>query len=283
MDPKEIDDDYAVVRALNGRSGLIDVLFDPADLYTRPVSIPAKARGDAIAILSLDLARSAPFDVEAVFWSVSPWRRAGSELHAEQYVAKRARLAELAAALERAGAELRTAGPLPEGSSDPFWDRRGETDRVVRGWGWATAGAALATCCLLTFAGLKEWRSLGEDLALLEAEAAALRDHAVSLRELQQTLGDDAGNAREILAALNADRGRALLLAQLTETLPNSVWISELHVSGTEVRLSGMSQEPAATLIRLIEMTPWAAETTLSHPGGAARFDLKFQLNEADG
>ncbi len=83
---------------------------------------------------------------------------------------------------------------------------------------------------------------------------------------------------------LFSDQARRLrLLTDLTETLPDTVWISELSISGDQLVLSGFTSGEVTEVITQVQSLPWAFNVQLN---GAISYDSysgqnRFELGTA--
>ena len=270
--------------ALEGaRNRAVDVRFDRSVLLSRAVEIPSKAAGDADAILELEITRAAPFGQTDVVWSATKWIRDGGWLKAEQYLLKSKIIDRVETSLQALGCELISAAPDVPFVRKPFLDGSGRGGGATRFWMWATVIVWLVVASVL---GASLWREAtlqAEEVERLEAIATDLRDQAVALRR-QADAGLVEQDDAVVLEQLALTRGRLNILAELTELLPDTVWVNELSIREGTVVLSGFASGSSADLVREIELQEWARGTRLTSPvsrsgaNGRERFQLQFEL-----
>lgn len=267
--------------ALAGRGGAaVDVLLAPGLFLRRSLALPGVARRDLAGAVAIQMRQSMPNLAEGLVWRHIP-----TEGGAEVFVLKEARLAELR---RDAGAGLRRV-VIDGVDSQPLIDARATTDAPERFWNRAAPLAAL-TLMLAVFGG-QGWRlyQLNSELAEETARLAILRDTAATARTEAEARAAT-GTARLADAArLARDNRRLPLLADLTRTLGDDVWISSFALEGGSLRLSGFSLGEMAPVIASLRALPWVAAVdldgavTLDDAGGARRFLLTLQLADGGG
>lgn len=275
------DEPTRAALALAGRRGAaVDVLLAPGLFLRRSVSLPGVARRDLAGAVAIQLRQSMPNQAEGLVW-----RHVPVEGGAEVYVIKEARLTEL---LCDAGASLRRV--VIDGlDCPPLIDARATTDAPERFWNRAAPLAVLAL--VVAVLGAQGWRlhQVNTDLAAENARLATLRDNAAAARTDAEARAAT-GTARLADAArLARDNRRLPLLADLTRTLGDDVWISNFALDGDSLRLSGFSGGEMAPVIAALRGLPWVTAVdldgavTLDDAGGARRFLLTLQLSDGGG
>ncbi len=252
--------------ALDGaaaRRGPVVLSLAAPTVLAREVSLPLAAEQGLQTAIRFEMDRLTPFRPDDLFWDCRILRRdrVRGVLLVDLAVVPKATVAPLLAALRRAGlAPVALEGRLPDGrlrriplaQADPA--RAARARRLV----WL-AGAA---CAALTLAALAT-PLLRQSLALQEAEdrIAALRPRMAAVDALRRRLAGDAGAP----AAARAHAGDTLLvLAMLTDLLPDDTFLSMLSLQHGRLRLEGES----AAATRLIGAL--AAESHIRNPGFAA-------------
>ncbi len=262
------------------RGGAVDVLLAPGLFLRRSVALPGVARRDLAGAVAIQMRQSMPGQAEGLVW-----RHVPVDGGAEVYVIKEARLTEL---LRDAGTNLRRV--VIDGlDCPPLIDARTHTDAPERFWNRAAPLAALAL--VLAVLGAQGWRlyQVNADLAAETTRLATLRDSAAAARAEAEARAAT-GTARLADAArLAQDNRRLPLLADLTRTLGDDVWISSFALEGDSLRLSGFSGGEMAPVVAALRGLPWVAAVdldgavTLDDAGGARRFLLNLRLAEGGG
>lgn len=269
-----------------GQGGVVDVTWPADAALVRRHDLPAAARGRVASILELDLARATPLRREEIEWRFDVRRRPEGGLAVRQYILKRADIDAFAAALRRAGLALRRlelAGP--DGAPlAPFVDRARALARPARLWRWTNAALLAACLGLAVYLAAAPHFARRAELTALRAETDALRTRAVALR---QTVEQAAARreATEALKRVFAETPPTIeVLRELTLRLPDSVWLSELHVSDRDARFSGFVQGSAAELVialgdsALLVNPRLTGPVSISPSDGAERFEIAADL-----
>ena len=89
--------------------------------------------------------------------------------------------------------------------------------------------------------------------------------------------------------ALFAGQARRLgLLTDLTNLLPDSVWVSELSITGDQMILSGFAEGDVAATIAQLQQLPWAKSVQMNGPisydsySGQNRFEVGLTLSSPE-
>ena len=78
------------------------------------------------------------------------------------------------------------------------------------------------------------------------------------------------------IEAFADDYHRLGLLLDLTEVLPDDVWISDLSVSGAQLRFSGFASGEVSAVVEAIRQLDWALDVDLDGP---VFFDTRDRRN----
>ncbi|ABI77347.1 pilN family protein [Hyphomonas neptunium ATCC 15444] len=138
---------------------------------------------------------------------------------------------------------------------------------------WTIALLALIGSLTLALAGLGH--GLSEAAKLAETREAALRSELLQRREAEREIG-----ALGALAALKPEArtppARLEMLARLNEHTPQTAWWTGMDMTGTEIRLTGLSDNAAAVLTALTSAFPDQTvrfeETVADTPEGKQKF-----------
>jgi general secretion pathway protein L len=227
----------------------------------RTLSLPLAAEPQLQAALRHEIDRQTPFNAEQVVYAAQVVSRhpAEGQLRAELAVVPKATLDAVLAALgplaerlsgldiddvaHRAG-RRRNLLPLPQ--------RLPRSDRDSRVRLALAAAAALA----LLFAGFVTLGNRERALAGLETHRDAAYDTARQARALRQQL-EGAASAANFLAEQRQKRPTMLeLLDDLTQRLPDDVYVQRLSVEQGRVTISGAARS-AGTIIPTLQASPY--------------------------
>ena len=91
------------------------------------------------------------------------------------------------------------------------------------------------------------------------------------------------------LARFAQQSRRLVQLVDLTEALPDAVWISELSMTKDQMTLSGFTSQDVAELVKILQGLSWAQEVQLNGAvtfdsySGQNRFDISLRLAGGEG
>jgi general secretion pathway protein L len=254
------------LRAVFAASRAPAILVLPAPPLIRGVELPLAAETSLDRVLRYEMDRLTPFAAQDVFFShrIVGRDRARSVLHCELIVVPKAAVGSLLHRLSLAGvtpSALEAAGPdgttcrIPMIPSDP---RRLARERLA----WRCAVAGCAAMAAATVALPLARQSLA--LAAAEDRIAELRPQVEQADMLRQRIAAGSAGSLHIAAARQLAAEPLMVLAALTDTLPDDTWLSGLSLHERHLVLEGHS----AAATRLIAAL--ASEPLLHNPSFAA-------------
>jgi general secretion pathway protein L len=237
----------------DGRPRAILLRIDPSDVLEKHLVLPAAAERELARLLAYEMDRETPFSPEEVWWD---WRiahrdRQHGRLHVALLLAPKAPLADLIAALGRAGLEP-TAIEAGPGDGEGAQRRQILLDPGAgRRFGWNGAGRPLGVACALLAVAAVALPFLLQSLALGRAESrlARLGPQADRAQQLRRQIGaasvDGEAGSREALE----------VLAAATDVFPDDTYLTELSLRRHRLTVSGQSAD-AAKLIAAMTANP---------------------------
>lgn len=268
----------------------VKLRLDLQSCLVRQLDIPRSARADAQRIADLDLERATPFRAGDVFTHLAGEPRPGSgpTLAFTHTLVKASVLAPVLDKIARSGGVVTATECVDRASgrvlpvdflapSNGLQSGRTRGQRFGSGLLMATA-AGLGLAVLFVSAVRHE-----QALSGLQADTQAMRERLdkLSTADPQQSAEVAAAHA---LTRMKAERIPAVnVLEELSRTLPDTAWISELRLSRDRVDLAGYGR-PAAALPPLLETSPLVAKAALTAPiitdgeAGKDRFSLRLTL-----
>lgn len=267
------------------RRGRLDagLTLPGAMIGQQTIRLPAAAARELDRVLGFEIDRLTPFQRDEIYFAgrITDTDRAQGTIGVELAYAPRAQVDPYLTQLREAGLAPAWASPDAEDGT-----RRLNLlpHRPSRRW---TPGRVLAACLLLTVLGLAGalWlRAEGvraERIASLEAEIAGLR------RDLLAEAGDAPSPTAQAAAAAYEAKTAAvpviLLLADLTDLLPDGTALATLEYDEDLLRLSGESDDPAR-LIGIFEAAEGFQDPAFDAPitrdgaGGRSTFLLSVRV-----
>lgn len=260
----------------------ISLVVPASVLLSQEFTLPRAARARARAIIALRLRQTLPRQAAGLRWVIvtEAADRAGARYTV--YVAKEDHLEHLRRLAAEGGVDLRSVVVDRQGAPALFTEGMGS--KAQRGWAMAAAMVVILAS-LWPRVGLEiaAWRLAGVNDAI-EAENQALRQQAVELRAGVSVAEEQGARLKQDLAALNGGRDRLGVLVGMTKGLPDSIWISELTISGANVNLAGFASADAKTLVEMFQSLPMAQTVRLDGPiipdptGNQVRFQAAITL-----
>jgi general secretion pathway protein L len=254
------------LRAVCGAGRIPAILVLPAPPLIRSVELPLAAESSLDRVLRYEMDRLTPFAAEDVFFAhrVTGRDRARAILCCELIVVPKAAVQALLDRLAPAGvapSALEAAGPggavwrIPMVPAEPG---RVARERVA----WRLAVAACAAMAAATVAVPVLRQSLA--LAAAEDRMAELRPLVEQAEMLRQRIAAGSAGSGRIAAARRQAAEPLMIMAALTDILPDDTWLDGLSLRERHLVLEGHS----AAATRLIAAL--ANEALLHNPSFAA-------------
>ena len=249
--------------------GPLNVSLDPALALLRRIDLPSAAVSKSDTAIGLQLRQTLPAQGQGLVWRSVAIRRERDTTEYAVYILKQSVLDSLLADLRNLGGRVERVSLDVTGLST-FWERRPISIQAAKNW---LAFSVLTTvlAAVASIIGLAADRSALLDLTSTRAEQVA------ELEKRRDALTASAGESEKSAAAVLNDIAtfavqsrRLQLLTDLTDVLPDTVWVSELSFSGDRLVFSGFTSSEVTTVINQLQKLPWAREVQLN---GAISFD----------
>lgn len=277
----EVDSGWEAV--CTGRQ--VIVLLHPAHVMRLTLTLPRSARGDLRAAVRYRMAVEAPVDESALYFDVGDITGAPArdEIRVEVALCKRALVAELEAAIERAKARACVVGFSPAGSTSPKFKfhasrgmQRSRSATRINRWLFISAACIVLTAGPALFAHAS-WLGVR---AQSEIEARrAKQGNVIQLAEVNARIIA----IREQLAQAQRSSGALRVMEDIATHLPKQAWISRMEYESGRLKLSGYAADPAATaraLEQAASLTSVKLESVSRPDGGADGVSVpQFALN----
>jgi Tfp pilus assembly protein PilN len=266
---------------LKNTRGPIAVILDPSVALVRHVELPKAASSKADSAIRLQLRQSLPSQAQGLIWRSMVLRRDPDKIEYGVYILKQRFLDDLLADLSGLGDQIESIR-LDVNGLEPIWERRPASALAAKNWlGFSALSVVLAG--VIAVIGLAFDRSALLDLVSTRTQ------HVAELQERRDTLQAKAGEgekaaaeALQDMAIFSAQARRLQVLADLTAALPDSVWVSELSISGNRLVLAGFTSAEVTDVIKWVQGLPWAKGVELNGPisfdsySGQSRFEIGF-------
>lgn len=258
--------------------------------FVRHAELPAAAADHADRFLELDLERATPFRGQDVYTAhvIDPLRSSTGTLGVTQFIVRRSSIDSVLADMRATGVEIagidcwsedgKTALPVNFIPREPGATPSNPVARVNR----MLAAAGLALLILAGYMGLDAHERALAELSRQTAEARGTSEEA---RRRSLSAEAAAEDARAVTALRAAEMPMVEVLDHVTRLLPDTVWLSDLRVEGSEIEVTGEATT-AAPLLALVENSEIFDEASFSspinrEPGGKERFSLRAKLAPA--
>lgn len=272
--------DYERMKAVRGT---MRIVLDPTLALVRHVDLPKAAAAKAESAIGLQLRQTLPKQAQGLVWRSTIFARNGQTITYGVYILKHAVIDELVVSLRRLGSLVDSVSLDVEGLT-PFWERKPASTQAAKNW----LGFSVLTTVLigvLAVIGLSLNRSTLLDLvATRSARVAELEERREGLLA-EADAGEKAAAATlQDLTTLIAQSRRLQLLADLTQSLPDTVWVSELSISGDQLVFSGFTSTEVTEVISLVQALPWARDVRLNGTisfdsySGQSRFEIGLRV-----
>lgn len=277
-----------VQRMGRGLGPELAVSFAADQSVSQQVVLPQQPGEVLKAIVRNKVEGLAPWPLAQCLWGMRTTPVAGDPLHVtiDVAVVSRAHLADLAAALAAVGAEVKAVSiALPDGDEVEIALGGEDVRRAARRRAAQLARATAAMVVVLTCLGLLWIYRTSSQADRLEAETAE------TMAALKPS-GALAGETLQVAAANRLYQQRrdrlsvAAVLNELSQLLPDNVYLTSLALNGDEVELKGQGSG-VPDLIQILEASPdfqavnFSAATVLDQTSNADAFALTATLEKA--
>ena len=263
---------------------MLDLKLGPELVLEKQLTIPFAARANLSKAIDLNMRQSLPGGGADLLWRYGTGKRNGTNLDIPIYLIKKPALTEIMSAATSHGTKVRSICVAEDASAQPFWDDRKRVDRFRRFWGIVAFVLVIALAGLYFWDMLTETRSIQNQITRLEEKKVTLSNKAVELRAKLDAENNSYSAIFRDLELFKAEYHRLPILLDLTETLSDETWISELVVSGSDLNLSGFTGDDVTEVMANIRELPWVNRVDLDGPvsfdsfSRRNRFDLSITL-----
>ncbi len=241
-----------------------DVRLAPNLVLQREVTVPLAALRRADEAISMTMRQSLPAQGKGLIWRKSSASRTKAGATFTIFVVKQDHLNAIREAFKLHGQSVRSVGVDGSGVA-PFFVE-GETSGWAKLWQRGTLACITGLLLWTISAPLLQSRQLAADNLALEADLDAMKEKLVALRATSDERKKAGAKIGDAVAILNRDRQRTEILASLTETLPDDVWVSELTITGSTVYLAAFTNTDVTGVLNRLAGLPWVETARLDGP-----------------
>ena len=261
----------------------VSLLLDLALCLRRRVDLPKAVGAKSDAAIALQLRQTLPGQGQGLIWRASATRRTATQVEYTVHILRQTQIDELIAELRALGAEVADIKVAVPGL-EPLWQRSTSAARTAKIW-MAFSALSVAVIGLIAVLGIELKRQELDDLvSARSARTAALEERLLAKGAEAETGKESAAGILSDMQLFSDQARRLRLLTELTETLPDTVWISELSISGDRLVLSGFTAGEVTEAITQIQSLPWAfgvqfnGAISYDSYSGQNRFELGMTL-----
>jgi hypothetical protein len=260
----------------------VSLLLDPALCLRRRVDLPKAVGAKSDAAIALQLRQTLPGQGQGLIWRATATGRTATQVEYTVHILRQMQIDELLADVRALGpevADIKVAVP----GLEPLWQRSTGAARTAKTW-MAFSALSVAVIGLIAVIGIELKRQEFDDLvSVRSARTAALEERLLAKRAEAETGKESSAGILNDMALFSDQARRLQLLADLTAALPDTVWISELSISGDQLVLSGFTAGEVTEVITQVQSLPWASNVQLN---GAISYDSysgqnRFELSIA--
>lgn len=261
----------------------VSVALSPGLALERNISLPKAAASSAAAAIDLQMRQSLPSGGSGLVWRFGAPKSKGPHNDYTVYIFKESQITALLAMLKDRKVDIRSIR-IDGVVSQALWDADPMAAKRAQNW-MAASALSVSVVGLFSILSIEQDRSLLEDInearrtriAALEQRLSAIEANATDTQ--RQALAQ----ASDMELFLNQSR-RLDLLADLTDALPDTVWVSELAIAGDHLSFSGFSSGEVSSVIADIQSRDWAQSVQLEGPvsldtfSGQSRFSIGLTI-----
>ncbi len=281
------------LRPLARAAGSVKLVLPQALCLVRTARIPSSGTSRAGDILALDLEELTPFRRGDVCFG---WREAdrtedGALAGYTQAIVKRAFLSPMIEGLHSSGFQrVIVACRLADGNELPInlpaelarnSSRVGKALEIANRTSAAALAIVLCGAIWVTLAKQKEAiRQLDEQIASAQSAAVAVRSKYDEAQALAALVAEFRGQKQDGAGIVEA-------LAELTRTLPDTAWVTDVQIKREEIAIAGFAAS-APELIGLIdrsnlfEAVAFASPVVRAPRENADRYNISFRLGSPE-
>ncbi len=257
----------------------VTAMLDPATALQRRIRLPCAAMAKAEAAIGLQLRQTLPGQGRGLIWRSELLGRQGDQAEYAVHILKESQIDELVANMRGAGVALHSV-TIGKGRVQPLWQASPNAGVTFKRW-VTFAGLMVASVSLASVILLEHQRAEVADLVVARASrVAALEERLLTAKSKSEEGKLQQQSVLSDMGTFAAQSRRLSQLLDLTNVLPDTVWVSELSITGDRMVFSGFAEGDVAPVIALLQQLPWAQSVQLNGPisydsySGQNRFEV---------
>lgn len=261
----------------------VDVLLHVSNWIDREVLVPAHALKKANEVLRFQSSVTSGLPMEEVACRYLPLRNEPGGRRFVEVIAKQGRVDALQDSAARHGSRVRSiAVDHPSAGRLYIFDNRRTEDRPI--WFWWGTGVSLLL--LAAFAWITDMRqeltATNERILALQANNGLVQRELVQAEMSAQDQEARNRGLSETLIAFASGQSHAVELANITLSIPDEAWVTELAVAQNRVRLAGFFGGDVIGLMEELRVVEGVSGIELSAPvradrqRGVSRFEFSW-------
>lgn len=266
------------------RSVMADVYFPKDKCMSREIEVPAKAASKIQTMAALDLKRNTPFADGDLLWILDTPKKLDGKIVATQWAAKRAEGEHVRRKLQEIGVRVRSI--RIEGIPNVLKDYSSEVASGTKYWKWINAALLIGILGTAGFLWLGPAWIAQQNADATNIELSALRAETLALRQDVDTMQSDRARLDDLQASLLSRPRLIETLRELTITLPDQSWVSNMSFQPTAFTFGGETSGATVDLILALSKSNFFANPRQSGPttrtgSGGERFEIAVSLGAA--
>ena len=266
----------------------VTAVIAPSAALHRRIVLPRAAAAKADDAIALQLRQTLPSQGRGLIWRAEAIGRHAGQVEYDVYILKDSQVADLLHDLRRAGVDLQMI-TIGSGSGRPVWQLMPDAVRTAKRWMAFSALAVVTIALGLVFVVEQDRAAVADLVDLRSARIADLEERLILEKSKSDQSRQQSQAVQSDIALFAAQSRRLSILSDLTDILPDTVWVSELSITGDRLVLSGFAQRDVAAVTTLIQKLPWAEGVQLNGPisydsySGQNRFEVGLTIIPLEG
>ncbi len=248
-------------------------LLDAQQILSQTLVLPLEAEDNLDQLFAFDMDRLTPMPVEAVYYGYQIIQRdkASGKVQVLLHVVQREMLDGLLTQLAPTGLSLHGVDIARKVGKGVFCGQGvnllpvARRQRLPQRTLWWSLFITLAAVLMIGFVQSISVQLKQARMSEWEQQLAILSQTTDSVVELREQVNEAEQATRFIREKKQGTQSASSVLHRLTEILPNHTHVHQLYIKNNQVELHGLSTS-AASLIPLLEKTPWFHDVVLRAP-----------------